>query len=254
MWSLRIFLAILGEKNLEGSRMEFMKLLHVVPAHPRACLVFLSWTSWHRRPPRYVNCLLHRYLPPKLLMIFPASKGSWALMSGIYNFCVYIYIYILFGRHSSKIFNSYRAKLSTVSSYVQDKRGRRINLLPSCNLGCLLQKQVVETTARVLMVQRAIQGHRFSLAPLHPILRWGVFYLFQYSSIALIDFISQASFFKNTWATSAVDFSSSLSCFLENHSVLPWHFLLSHGRGDQVTGVSFSCEHRWNLWLFGLYL
>lgn len=34
-WSLGIFLAILGEKSLEVLRMEFMKLRHVVPAHPR---------------------------------------------------------------------------------------------------------------------------------------------------------------------------------------------------------------------------
>lgn len=242
MWRLGIFLTILGEKSLEGSRMEFMKLLYVVPAHPRTRLVFFSWTSQHHHPPSYVNCLLHCYLQPKLLIIFSASKGSWALMSGIYNFCIYI-----------SCSEDVVAK-STVSSYVKDKRGRRINLLSSCNLGCLFQKQVLETTARAIMVQRAIQGHWFSLAPLPPILRWDISYVFQYSSTALRDFVSQAPFFKNTWTAFAMDFSSSFSCFLENHSVLPWHFLPSHGRGDRDTVVSFGCEHRWNLWLFGLYL
>lgn len=90
VWSLGIFLTILREKSLEGSHMEFMKLLHVVPAHPKACLGFLFWTSWNCHPSRYVNCLLHCYLQPKLLMMYPASKGSWALVSGIYNFCLYL--------------------------------------------------------------------------------------------------------------------------------------------------------------------
>lgn len=99
---------------------------------------------------------------------------------------------------------------------MKDKRGRRIDLLSSCNLGSLFQKQVLETTARAIMVQRTIQGHRFSLTPLLPILRWGISYIFQYSSTALIDFIPQASFFKSTWPAFAMDFSSSFSCFLEN--------------------------------------
>lgn len=90
MCSLGIFLTIHVEKSLEGSHMEFIKLLHVVPAHPRTCLRFVFWISWRCHPPRYVNCLLHCYLQPKLLMMYPASEGSWALMSGVYNFCLYL--------------------------------------------------------------------------------------------------------------------------------------------------------------------
>lgn len=34
------------------------------------------------------------------------------------------------------------------------KGGRRINLFSSCNLGCLVQKLVPETTTKVITIQR----------------------------------------------------------------------------------------------------
>lgn len=148
--------------------MELMKLPHVLPAHSRTRVVLPLRISWHHCPPRYANCVSQCYLQPKLLMLFPASEGSWAAMSGVYNFCLYLVRKM-----------EWQNFIATVSSSVADKRGKRINL-PSCKLGCLFQKLVPETTTRAITIQRAVQGHWLSLAALLPALRWVISYIFPY--------------------------------------------------------------------------
>lgn len=220
-----------------------MTALHVIPACPRTCHVFFSWPPQHCHPPSCVNLPAASLSVAKGVNDISCQQGQ----PSPYVWHVQLLFVSCYKDVVAKFYNPFLLMWK-----IKGEGEWNFSRLVAC--WCLFQKQVLDATSKVVMVWGAVQGHGFSLTALPPFLRWGISYIFQWTSTTLTGFISQAFFNKNTWTAPAMYFSSSFDCFLENHSVLLWHLLLPHGRGDEVTSVSFSCEHRWNLWLLELYL